>query len=81
MRHYKNYWKVKSHVIEESKKFSSRSEFNKKSHRAYEEARKNKWLDEMTWLTSKNAYIDKLDNVYKYYFEKENAIYIGRTMW
>ena len=77
---YKNYWKDKEHVIEESKKYNCRSDFNKFSRKAYEEARKNKWLDEMTWLNSKNVYVDKVDTVYKYNFKEKNAVYIGRTV-
>lgn len=80
MVHYKNYWKDKEHVIKESKKYYCRSDFNKFSRKAYEEARKNKWLDEMTWLNSKNVYVDKVDTVYKYNFKEKNAVYIGRTV-
>ena len=46
----RNYWTIKEHVIEESKKYSSRSEFKKKSNNAYDSARKNEWLNEMIWL-------------------------------
>ena len=46
----RNYWKVREHVLEESKKYATRTEFKKKSPRAYDSARKNKWLDEMSWL-------------------------------
>lgn len=79
--HKKRRWKTKEDVVEESKKYNSRTEFNKKSHRAYEIARKNKWLDEMVWLNSKNVYLDKVDTVYKYYFNEKNAVYIGRTVY
>lgn len=79
--HKKRRWKTKDDVIKESKKYTSRSEFNKKSRRAYEIARKNKWLDDMIWLNSKNVYLDKVDIVYKYYFPSKNAIYIGRTIY
>lgn len=41
---------TKANVLEESKKYSSRTEFCKKSKRAYETASKNGWLDEMPWL-------------------------------
>lgn len=51
-RKYKNYWKIKEHVMEESKRFSNRTEFKKRSGNAYDSARKNKWLDEMTWLSN-----------------------------
>lgn len=76
----KRKWKTKEIIIEESKKYSSRTDFKKKSNKAYEYARKNKWLDEMSWLNNKNVFIDKVDNVYLYYFEEQNAIYVGRTI-
>ena len=41
MRHPKNYWKNKENVINESKEYTSRTDFKKKSNKAYEEARKN----------------------------------------
>ena len=37
-------------VFEEALKCKSRGEFQKNSPGAYDVARKNKWLDEMTWL-------------------------------
>lgn len=40
-------------VFEESKKYSTRSQFQKNASRAYYIAIKNKWLDEMTWLKPK----------------------------
>ena len=46
--HFKN-------VINESKKFKTRGEFKFLSQRAYESARKNKWLDEMIWLNNDNG--------------------------
>jgi len=52
MRKPKNYWKEKENVIEESKKYSTRTEFKNGSSKAYEYARLNKWLDEMTWLSN-----------------------------
>ena len=55
MRMYKNYWKNKEHVMEESKRFSNRTEFKKKSGNAYDSARKNKWLDEMVWLSNNDG--------------------------
>lgn len=46
------YWQNKENVINESKKYKTRSEFKFLSQRAYESARKNKWLDEMIWLSN-----------------------------
>ena len=41
---------TKETVFEESKKYISRSSFKYGNGTAYSVARKNKWLDEMTWL-------------------------------
>jgi len=46
----KGYWNIKKNVIEESKHFSTRTEFKKKSQNAYNSARSHNWLDEMHWL-------------------------------
>ena len=51
----RGYWQNKENVINESKKFKTRSEFKFLSQRAYESARKNKWLDEMIWLNNDNG--------------------------
>ena len=77
----RSFWENKSNTIEESRKYSSRTEFCKKAYGAYTVAKKNDWLDEMTWLNSKNVYKDPIDTVYKYHFEKEHAVYVGRTIY
>ena len=41
---------TKEQVFEESKKYTSIAEFQKKSVSAYTKALKNNWLDDMTWL-------------------------------
>ena len=79
--HKKRRWKTKEDVIEESKKYNNRTDFKKKSYQAYKIANKNKWLDDMVWLNSKNVYLDKVDTIYKYYFPQKNAIYVGRTIY
>ena len=53
LKDFKNKKLTKERVLEISKKYTSRSEFRKKSNRAYEKANKNGWLDEMTWLKPK----------------------------
>jgi hypothetical protein len=81
MAHRLIYWEDKEKTFEESKKSSSRTEFKEKSFGAYRVAKKNGWLDEMTWLNRKNVYKDPVDCVYKYHFVNENAVYIGRTIY
>ena len=81
MAHRVTYWENKDTTFEESKKYSSRTEFYKGSFGAYRVSKKNGWLNEMTWLNRRNVYKDPVDNVYRYYFENENAVYVGRTIY
>ena len=81
MAHRLIYWEDKEKTFEESKKSSSRVEFSKKSYGAYRVAKKNGWLDEMTWLNRKNVYKHPVDVVYKYHFKSENVVYVGRTIY
>ena len=67
---------------EEAKKYSSRTEFQKKNESAYNKARKNGWLESYYWLKNQSfdLYKDKIDMVYAYEFMEQNAVYIGRTL-
>lgn len=78
----RGYWNNKENVFEEAKKYKTKSEFQEYCSRAYEVARKNGWLDEMTWFIDGRVklFTDKNDSVYKYYWEETNSIYIGRTL-
>ena len=70
-------------VIDESKKYTSRSEFAKKCDGAYKYALKNDLLDDMVWLKSKELFGEngqKIDNVYAYEFIKYKVVYVGRTI-
>ena len=69
------FWNDKNNVIEESKKYSSRTSFLKGSHGAYDSARKNKWLDEMPWLDSTN----KRPKGYWKNRKKTNGEFLART--
>lgn len=69
----KNYWNVKGNVINESKQFSSRTEFKKKSQNAYNSALKHNWIDEMNWLDSNNNKLPK-----GYWKNKENMMQEAR---
>ena len=63
----KGYWDNKEHCKEESKKYHSRVEFQKKSPGAYVSARKHGWLDEFTWLERKckpNGYWNNYQHCY-----------------
>ena len=41
------YWKVKEHVIEESKKYKNRKAFSEGSYSAWRSAKDNGWIDEI----------------------------------
>ena len=73
---------TKERVFEEARKYKTRNEFGKGCVSAYDVARKNKWLDEMTWFVDgRTLLLTNKDNcVYRYYWEETNAIYIGRTL-
>lgn len=47
------YWNVKQHVMEEGRKYQSRREFSEKSYAAYRSAKRNGWIDEMSWFIVK----------------------------
>lgn len=67
-------------VYEIAKKYSSRGEFSKKGKGAYDYARKNNLLDQYEWLAPKFEDWDIADNVYAYFFEELNSVYVGRTI-
>lgn len=123
---------AKEACYEEAKKYKSRSEFQKKKHRAYDAACKYGILDQCTWFNSKrnkkgtwtyekckevsmqfdnitdfyrtfpgaysssnrngwiedfnwlkrkdNIYKSNRDNVYAYFFNEFNSVYIGRSV-
>ncbi len=49
----KGYWNIKENVINESRKYTSRRDFQKKCCAGYNSARKNNYFDEMPWLNDK----------------------------
>lgn len=44
------WWNDKARVMEEGHKYTSRTAFAKGSYSAWKSAKKNGWLDEMTWM-------------------------------
>lgn len=73
----------KKMVENESKKYSSRFQFQKNCKYAYNKALKEGWLDEFVWLKTpehkENNINDKIHCVYAYVDEENKSIYIGRT--
>lgn len=48
------YWSIYENCLNESLKYSKRSEFRKKSNSAYKSSVKNGWIDDFTWLEKWN---------------------------
>lgn len=74
------YWTYETCFLE-AQKYDTKSEFQRKSSRAYHVARTNKWLDDYTWLIDGRVklFTDKIDSVYAYEFP-DNTAYVGRTL-
>lgn len=47
------FWKVKENVMKEGRKYKSRKEFSKNADAAYKSAKRNGWIDEMSWFIVK----------------------------
>lgn len=45
------FWKIEANVLNESKKYTSRTEFQKNNQSAYLASLKYGYLEEMPWLT------------------------------
>lgn len=69
-------WTSKEKVFEESRKYHSKSEFQRKAGGAYNHAKHNKWLPEMTWLTApkrkiKWTYDAVIEESHKYEYKSD----------
>lgn len=61
--------------------FKTLAEFEKAYLTAYTVAKRHGWMDDFDWLERKgNIYSSKRDNVYAYFFNGLNAVYVGRTI-
>lgn len=74
----KGYWNNFDAVKEEASKYSSRTELYKHNQKAYESARKHKWLKLL--YPSKSDPKEKIRYVYSYEFVSFNAVYVGLTV-
>lgn len=74
-----NFWSIKENVIQESKKYTSRKEFNKGCNRAWRVAIQNGWIDEMDWLIPKEECYSGHNYIYVYIDEKNKVAYVGLT--
>lgn len=51
----RGFWDSKDNVLSKSRKYTSMKDFRKGCIGAYDSARKNGWLEEMTWLKANNV--------------------------
>lgn len=75
----RGYWTY-NNCYKAAKECTSKVDMYNKYPTAYERAKKNMWFDDYTWFVKDvNPYSD-VDNVYAYFFNKQHAVYIGRTI-
>lgn len=61
--------------------YSTLAEFEKTYPSVYTVSKRNGWIDDFNWLgRSGNIYSSKTDNVYAYFFNELNSVYVGRTV-
>lgn len=65
-----------------AKQFKTKREFELGHKGAYTAAVRHGWIKQFDWMVKNRVNIlsDNVDNVYMYYFEDYNAIYVGRTI-
>ena len=65
-----------------AKRFKTKREFELGHKGAYTAAVRYGWIKRFDWMVKNRVNIisDKVDNVYMYYFEDYNAVYVGRTI-
>ena len=75
------FW-TKERCCEEAKKYKTKTEFMEGSPTAYSKSLKNGWNIDYTWFTNDqlNVFNGKVDSIYSYFFEEQNAVYVGRTL-
>lgn len=65
----------------EALKYQYLNDFQKYSASAYNRSRKQNWLKDFTWLKRLDSpYTSNMDNVYAYFFNTTNTVYIGRSI-
>lgn len=74
------FWTKYENCFNEAKKYTLLKDFREKCPGGYKSALINNWINDFTWLKKMNIMTDELDSVYGYFFENENAVYIGRTL-
>ena len=84
IRHQKRPYRVKwtyERCRDAAIKFNVLAEFSKAFPSAYTISNRNGWIDDFDWLErSGNIYTSQVDNVYAYFFNEFNSVYIGRTV-
>ena len=65
-----------------AKRFKTKREFELGHKGAYTAAVRYGWIKQFDWMVKNrvNVISENVDNVYMYYFEKYDAVYVGRTI-
>lgn len=68
--------------LEIARQYKTKREFELGNKRAYGAAIRHGWIKNFSWMVKArvNVMSDNVDNVYMYYFDKYNAVYVGRTI-
>lgn len=68
--------------LEVAKRFNTKRDFQKGHPGAYSASIKYGWIKHFDWMIKArvNVISDNVDNVYLYFFDNYNAVYIGRTI-
>lgn len=68
--------------LEIAKRFKTKRSFEQGDKRAYDAAIRHGWIKHFDWMAKArvNVISENVDNVYLYFFDNYNAVYIGRTI-
>ena len=67
-------------VLEAARKYKTKAEFHKNDLILYFCALRRGWMKDFKWLRSEQHLFHEINFVYRYYFQEQNAVYVGRTI-
>lgn len=65
---------------EVAKKYKTKADFRKNDEGYYYYALRRHIMPKFTWLQSETHLFNAINYVYRYYFQEQNAVYVGRTI-
>ena len=67
-------------IISVAKRYKTKKDFRRKAPNMYNLARRRGLYESFSWLESAANFYSGNNFVYRYYFEEQNAVYVGRTI-